>query len=495
MKYNFEELEKIMKVKSYKNISEDEIYTHLNVCKIYSEEIENDMSNVLFFPTYVTKEENIRDGWYINEFNRRKVIQDIIKNNPKWTYVLDEELLDSIEKDNVKFIEVEDIRQSIDDIYNHRLESVKAKVIAVTGTVGKTSTIGMIHDVIKKDHNALRLYSKRLTPLNIKGRIINYLEDNTEFITLEMSIYKKDHVEKLANLLPPYMSAILNIGDSHTDQPGLESRDKLAYYKSKIFLNARKGIVNIDDKVLSKLKIFEVKNKKKQVLALDDEVIGQTKIRKLQEVSKDGIYGYKIDLAEDGIRIFNESENHIIKPYIYSKLSVEQALISLSVALNVGIDIEDAVESINNYRPVEKRLNKEQILGKDMFFDADITSIDRMNKVAENYYKNTSLILRKINIGEKDGIDEEKLVEIFAEFNKVYVYEDSELSNELLESIAEEVYENIKLVDTEDLLLEELENNDKKPTTYFYHYGGYYRKFKEFDEENLRYNKKEILQI
>ncbi|MCT4611742.1 MAG: Mur ligase family protein [Clostridia bacterium] len=493
MKYTFKDLEKILEAKDYQNIKDEEVFTHLNVCKISSEEIENDMSNVLFFPTYVTKEEKERDGWYISVFNRREIIKDIIKNNPKWTYVLDQELLDQIDKDNLKFIKVEDIRKSIDNIYRHRLESSSAKIIALTGSVGKTTTVGMVHDIIKKEHKALRLYSKRLTPLNIKGRIINYLEDDTEFIALEMSIYDKDHVEKLTELLPPDISAIMNVEDSHSDQPGLNSRDNIAYYKSKIFLKAKQGIVNRDDEVLKKLNIIGGDQKNMNVLRLGDRVIGDTAINSLQDVSKDSIKGYKVELKAEGIRLFNGEEEHLIKPYIYTKLFVEQALTSLTIALNLNINIDEAVESINNYKPVEKRINQEQILGKNMFFDADITTLDRLNKVAENYYNDTTMIVRKINIGEKKEIDEDKLMEIFNKFGKVYVYQDADVSKDFLENLSG--VDNISIVKTEEGLSEELADNDDEDRAYFYHYGGYYRKFETLDEENLMYKKEDSFEL
>ncbi|MBE8951069.1 MAG: hypothetical protein SR3Q1_10835, partial [Quinella sp. 3Q1] len=110
-------------------------------------------------------------------------------------------------------------------IYEYILNKSKAKVIAFTGSVGKTTAIGLLEKVLKEKYNVMRIYSKRITPINLKANIINFLNEEVEYIVLENSLYYHDHVKILSTLLKPEIVSILNIKSSHLGVEKLNTVD------------------------------------------------------------------------------------------------------------------------------------------------------------------------------------------------------------------------------------------------------------------------------
>jgi UDP-N-acetylmuramyl pentapeptide synthase len=244
--YSIKELNKILNIKKLINVKENEVFDYLRISDINNLKIEKKKDNVLFFPILLDQSW-VDDGWVMKETDLQSVIDDVVNNNKNYTFLVEESMVDKITYKDAKLVVVDNIMDSIDKLYDYKIKNNDFKVIAVTGSVGKTTTAGMIENVVKKKYSTLRIYSDRITPIILKASIINFLNEKIDYVILEMGIYYKDHVEKLADLLHPDIAGITTIGDAHLDMEGLESKDRIAYYKSKIFKYAKYSIINADD--------------------------------------------------------------------------------------------------------------------------------------------------------------------------------------------------------------------------------------------------------
>ena len=153
--------------------------------------------------------------------------------------MLEPKMVLELKNKDVKYIEVDSINDSIERIYLYALSKSKAKTIAITGSTGKTTTIGLLEHVLSSKYNVLRIYSKRITPIILKAWIINLLTEDIDYVVLEMSLYYQNHVETLADILPPTIAAIINLDNAHLGNDGMQKREDLAISKAKILKNAK----------------------------------------------------------------------------------------------------------------------------------------------------------------------------------------------------------------------------------------------------------------
>ena|GEM_PF-4813950 len=142
---------------------------------------------------------------------------------------------------------------------------------------------------------------------------------------------------------------------------------------------------------------------------------------------------------------------------------------------------EIIVEELNNYIPVENRLNKFNAFNKEIVFDGDISTVGRLKQLASNKYQKSYLVLRKMGSCEVDAHLED-FYPFLDRFNQVFLFSDTEFYDELKD------HSNVTMVVNHDFI-------SKLDGTIFYHYSGYFRVFDIFNEKNLVDIDKEIYKI
>ena len=152
------------------------VFDYLRIISIADKKYEKRAKNILFFPIYFTNYD-VEDGWVIKKIDLREKIKDIAINNPNYTFVIEENMKSElINLDNVSFIVVDDILKSIDKLFDYQKEVIKnAKVVAVTGSVGKTTTAGLITNVLKSKYKVLRIYNNEFNEID---NVLEYIRIN-----------------------------------------------------------------------------------------------------------------------------------------------------------------------------------------------------------------------------------------------------------------------------------------------------------------------------
>ena len=462
-KITLEEMSTITPILALNNLERETEFDYFRIVSIAKTKYEEYAKNPLYFITYA-KEDEIKDGWYTKPVDLRPYMNKIVKDHPGYTFVVDKTMIDQLEYDNsTKVILVEDIHQTMDDLFNYFKSKSHAKTVAVTGSVGKTTCVGLIESILKQDNKVMRIYSKRITPLVLKANIINLLNDDIDYIVTENSIYYHDHVRILADLLKPEIAAILNIESSHLGVDGLQTIDDICKFKAAIMQYAKKGYIIEGDPYLDKLHLENGE------LKYEDESILYNPELDLE----------RIDLSNTKVEDeqFNIEDEITVNPFMLSTLSKKQFSTAYKIGKHVGLTNEQIKNGMNSYQPVENRLQTEYISGKRIIFDGDITTFERMKELSDNMYKNKYLILRKVGSAENTF----RIADIKEHFNKyvkVYIFDDVEYLDELKDEPNVEIVHDHSFVD-------ELEG------TIIYHYSGYYRVWDQYEEENLNTYDKE----
>jgi UDP-N-acetylmuramoyl-tripeptide--D-alanyl-D-alanine ligase len=127
------------------------------------------------------------------------------------------------------------------------INKFNVKVIAITGSTGKTTTKEMIKNVLSEK------YKVQSTPYNFNNLIgvpktIFDLDSDTDFLVLEMGTNKKGEIARLVDIAKPFYAIITNIDYSHTEFLG--DLNSVREEKSSVFLALPEdgwAIVNMDD--------------------------------------------------------------------------------------------------------------------------------------------------------------------------------------------------------------------------------------------------------
>lgn len=145
---------------------------------------------------------------------------------------------------------VDDTVKALGMLANHYRFKLGCKVIAVTGSVGKTSTRNVIAEVLKtglKVHSTVENLSNEI---GMAQAILSAPEDS-EVIVLEMGMRQAGEISYLAEIARPDIAIVTNIGYSNIGRLG--SREAIMNAKMEILDGLTDGgiiAVNSDDRKL-----------------------------------------------------------------------------------------------------------------------------------------------------------------------------------------------------------------------------------------------------
>ena len=135
---------------------------------------------------------------------------------------------------DVSVILVEDTVEAMGLIAAWYLDSLRIRRVAVTGSVGKTSTRDMIYYVLSEKFNCGRNLKNFNNNIGLPISIFQF-DENTEAAVLEMGMDAFGEIEYLSGIVKPEIGVITNIGIAHMEKLG--SREGIFRAKMEITKN------------------------------------------------------------------------------------------------------------------------------------------------------------------------------------------------------------------------------------------------------------------
>lgn len=130
-----------------------------------------------------------------------------------------------------------------------KLEKISPRVVAITGSFGKTSTKTYLAHLVSSTYTTLASPASFNNRAGLARTINENLSPGTEVFIAEMGTFKKGEIEDLCSWIPPNVSAITSIGPVHLERFG--SEDAILEAKSEITDRADTVALNMDDFRLS----------------------------------------------------------------------------------------------------------------------------------------------------------------------------------------------------------------------------------------------------
>ena len=126
-----------------------------------------------------------------------------------------------------------------------RLNKVSPRVIAITGSFGKTSTKFYAGHLLRAKYVTVTSPASYNNKAGLSRAVNELLTPGTEIFVAEMGTYGRGEIRALCDWLHPEISVITALGPVHLERMG--SIENIAKAKAEILERAKIGIVNIDN--------------------------------------------------------------------------------------------------------------------------------------------------------------------------------------------------------------------------------------------------------
>lgn len=238
-------------------------------------------------------------------------------------------IISEIDVDNIPYIKVNSSIAALGKIANYIRNKYSIPLIAVTGSVGKTTTKELISLVLSKKYKVLKSLKNNNNHIGLPLTLLN-LDDSYDIIVAELGMNHQGEIDYLSKICNPNYAVITNIGSAHIGNLG--SKKKILKAKLEILNGMKDGylIINNDDKYLKKIKY-------KNIIKVDKSSLN---IKNLN--------------YQDNIEF--DINNIHFKINTYKHLLID-ALIAIKIGILFDIDLNLINEAILEHQNSEGRLN------------------------------------------------------------------------------------------------------------------------------------------
>ena len=249
--------------------------------------------------------------------------------------------------DDAAVVLVADTRNAMQDLARWYMESLDIRKVAVTGSVGKTTTRDMIYSAVSLKYTAGTCRNNYNNLIGLPFAILE-LTGSMQVAVLEMgletTIDEAHQIHKLAGLVNPDVAVITNIGVSHIEHYG--SRENLLKEKMAItdfFGPENVLVINADDDMLATIDPLKVPFRIVRAGQSEDADFRASDIQ---------------DLGTKGVR-FNLSCNQGSFPIRLSVPGAHNAVnaaIAAAAATVMGVSMEDIIAGLSQLEITGNRL-------------------------------------------------------------------------------------------------------------------------------------------
>ena len=236
-------------------------------------------------------------------------------------------IISEIDVDNIPYIKVNSSIAALGKIANYIRNKYSIPLIAITGSVGKTTTKELISLVLSKKYKVLKSLKNNNNHIGLPLTLLN-LDDSYDIIVAELGMNHQGEIDYLSKICNPNYAVITNIGSAHIGNLG--SKKNILKAKLEILNGMKDGylIINNDDKYLKKIKY-------KNIIKVDKSSLN---IRNYQD---------NIEFDINNIHFKINTYKHLLIDF----------LIAIKIGMIFNVDLNLISEALIEYQNSEGRLN------------------------------------------------------------------------------------------------------------------------------------------
>lgn len=340
------------------------------ICSLINGKLVSKENNEILEGKFKVDSKNIVVGdCFVAINNGYKYIDEAIENGAK-LIITEKDIIDK----TVSIIKVDNVIDAIGLLgLEIRERNIDKSVVAITGSVGKTTTKELISTILEKKYKVLKTEGNMNNEIGVPITLFN-LDESYDICVLELGMNHLKEISYLSKIIKPNDAIITNIGTSHIGY--LKSKKNILKAKSEILDGMENGtlFINGDDKYLNKIKY---KNKYRVGIGNNNDLVATNII-----TTQNKLY---FNIRYSG-RIYNIVFN------IPNKALITNILLAIAIGIRYGVSIEDIISSIEEYKPVKHRndvlkLSSNIILIDDCYncsYESFTSGIEQLKQYKEN---------------------------------------------------------------------------------------------------------------
>ena len=282
---------------------------------------------------------------------------------------------DIIFKDAKAVYKVNDTLEAYLKLAKYYKEKISPKVVAITGSSGKTTTKEMVYSVLNEKFKTVKTFSNHNNEIGFCQTIFS-MEADTQAVIVEMGMRGLGEIELISKYAKPDIAIVTNSGSAHIGRLG-----------------------SLENIAKAKCEIAKYLKPKGTFIALNQDIIKNT-------VKFDG---EQIYFSIDDVKILEKKQSYsrfIYKDKEYElniegDYNIENSLSAIEAGCKLGLSYEQIKNGLNSYKPIEKRWEVEAIGNFKIINDSYNANPESMKASVKTFlelYKNPVVILG--NMGE-----------------------------------------------------------------------------------------------
>jgi UDP-N-acetylmuramoyl-tripeptide--D-alanyl-D-alanine ligase len=311
---------------------------------------------------------------------------------------------------NNKYILVNDVLETLQQLAAHHRKQLNIPVIALTGSNGKTTTKELINVVLAKKFKITATIGNLNNHIGVPLTLLS-MDKNTQIGIVEMGANHPKEIEFLCNITKPDYGYITNFGKAHLEGFGsiagvIKAKTELYQYLEK---NNKTVFVNANDSIQVK--------KSKRIKSVS---FGTKKAK------------YPITLLEANPNVKLQFENIIIQSNLIGTYNFNNIAAAIAIGNYFNVEVKAIKNAIESYYPTN---NRSQIIIKGstkIILDAYNANPSSMQSALENFIqlndKNKIVILGDMfELGDYAEEEHQKISDFILEstINKIYLIGDN----------------------------------------------------------------------
>jgi UDP-N-acetylmuramoyl-tripeptide--D-alanyl-D-alanine ligase len=234
---------------------------------------------------------------------------------------------------------VQDVEAALGRLARELLRRLPAmKVIALTGSSGKTSTKDLLGQVLATHAPTVFTEGSFNNEIGLPLTVLR-ADENTRYLLLEMGARGVGHIKQLCDLAPPNIGLVLNIGTAHVGEFG--SKETTAAAKCELIEALPKdglAVLNADDEYVARM----AERSDAPVLWFGDQPSAQVRAT---DVAVDENSCASFTLSVDGVEARAQLR-------FVGEHQVSNALAAAAVCIGVGMTVPEIAAGIDAAEPL-----------------------------------------------------------------------------------------------------------------------------------------------
>ncbi|OES45506.1 Mur ligase family protein [Domibacillus iocasae] len=336
----------------------------------------------------------VKKGW--------KLDGERLKKHHHFYIVTEEPFLNMEKLNRDQIIMVADVKKAFLNFTSYYRHMFNIPVVAITGTCGKTTTKEMLKHILQKDFTVQATISSK----NAGCFHLPYLlgiDENTDVAVIETAVSVRGDMMEACNYFFPTIGVITMIGVDHTDKIRLFENYKAE--KAKLIQGlGYKGtlIINLDDEHISSMDFSDYRGK----------IVTFGKSKNAQFQIKD------IHFDKNNMKFKVAYDDKVFKGVVpgLGSHNVYNAVASIAVAAELGIDIHIAIKRLISFSPLKSHFQliegRNEITIIDDTWKSNPTSLESglrtLQKIPLPYQRKIAVLGRIAALGDYADAEYEK---------------------------------------------------------------------------------------